>query len=222
VSTGEQKCPVCEMTLTETEHNAALVTLKKNNSKLVDNLLREERRKAKENHAKIKKENKARLEAMKRRQTVQNRVLQRRIKNAKLKYEKRMNHELVQMKRRYQLQAESIRDYYNSNQAKLGQTNQETPGGSDHGAVISQYEALASEIIARLDQIQDVLVDGSAGISSDSRFDNSSVFMSASKPTVTSSEDEKAKKLKEIADMIKQISAENKSGSDVYHNSGAP
>jgi hypothetical protein len=210
------------MTLTDTEHSAALATLKKTNSKLFGSLLREERKKAQENLIKIKKENKARLEMMKRSQTAQNRVVRRKLKDAKLKYKKRMTHELVQMKRHYQIQAESIREYYNSNQANLGQPKEDTSGGSGSGAILSQYETLASEIIARLDQIQDLLVEGPSGKSYDARSGNSSVFTIASKPTGTSNDDDKARKLKEIADMIKQISAENKSTNDIYHNAGAP
>lgn len=214
---GEQKCPVCSKILIEDEYRAALVTLQENNPKVYANLLRVERKKFENNLARIKKDHKARLEAMKKSQTIQNRNLRKKLRDAKLKDRKRFNQELLLIKRRYQVQAENLRDFY-SNQGKLNQTKQGLLEESKLDAIISQQEALSNNIITRLDEIRDVLVNGSHAKSLKPQPANSGLLGDDSKVIETTNEAGKVEKLKEIAEMIKQISAEHKRGNNVYQD----
>jgi hypothetical protein len=216
VPSGQERCPICRKILTESEHRAALVNLQKSTSKLYANLLRTERRRFEDNLSKIKKDQKARLETMKKSQAVQHRILRRRLRDEKLKYRKRLDQDLMQLKRRYQIQAENIRDFYGK-QASL-QTKQEIREDSDLAAIISQHETLANNIMARLDEIRDVLAKGSHVKSGEPHPSNSSLVRDDSKASGKSSEAEKFEKLKEIAEIIKQISAEHKRNNDIYHN----
>jgi len=214
----QQECPVCMRSLTEDEHHAALVTLQKNNAKVSANLLREERKKFENSLARIKKDQKAKREAIKRNHTIQKQILRRKLRDAKLKDRKRYDQELHLIKRRYQVQAENLREFYN-NQSKINQTKQGLLQGSELQALISQHEALSTNIIARLDEIRDTLVNGLNAKSLKTQAENSGLLAADLKANETTGEAEKVEKLKEIAEMIKQISAEHKRGNDIYHDS---
>jgi hypothetical protein len=145
---------------------------------------------------------------MKRSQIAQDRIFQRRLKEEKLKHQKQMHQELARMKRRYQIQAENIREFYNQ-----GKTDEKK---LDLGTIASQYEVLSNKILMRLEALHDILVHEShMKSSSESSLEDTLASTIDSGAADTPEEVQKLERLREIAEIIKRISAEKRKVPDL-------
>ena len=208
-ASGHKKCPVCRKTLTMAEHRAVLVRLRKEARKTYGKLIREDRKKFESNLMSMRKIHKESLKRMKRSQIDQDRIFQKRLKEENLKHQKQMHQELARMKRHYQIQAENIREFY-GNQGKTDEKK------LDLGTIASQYEVLSNKILVRLEALHDILVhEAHMKSSSESTLENTLASTIDSGVADTPEEVQKLERLREIAEIIKRISAEKRKVPDL-------
>lgn len=197
--------------MTETEYHNAIMKLQKEAAKLSSRILKDERNKSDQTLKKIKKNHKESIGSMKKSQAVEKQIFRRKLREHQLQHKKQLSQDLARMKRQYQVRGENIREFYSTHYSADEKKSKEFEG-TDLASIVSRYEAIANKIIARLDAIHDLLAHRSPlkAALSEAKPSNASGVIVDSEVISKSDEMMKLEKLREIAEMIKRISAEKK------------